>query len=238
MKLSLLLLCLSCVYVTTAQRPDEGCIQCLKENNKRCYQCLRPCILGPPSACQNCVRISCPPCVRACSEYDDAKIGVTCGSGTKEQFCFQCPSGLDNCQGNGKHPDCIWTKSDNCIPSGNVFDFGPFMDSLEKALINFETNTRPEILFPSLDSCSNWQKIRCFAQLGKGLIQCRKCGLSVSCWISCLKEKICNLPRYCLPGGPCFNDLLKKIASFLGGIFPPKIVEEILAALQVLICSK
>merc|ERR1711872_464022 len=130
MKLSLLILCFSCVCLTTAQKgkpglnmpgqppqqklpalgPDERCIQCLWDN-RRCYPCRRPCTYGPPSACRYCVRRLCSPCVQACSED-----GVTCGSGTKEEYCFHCPSGLDNCQGIGKHPDCIWTKSDNCIP--------------------------------------------------------------------------------------------------------------------------
>jgi len=48
------------------------------------------------------------------------KIGVTCGSGVRREFCFQCGNTKDSCQGVGDHPDCIFTSSFNCIPNNRM----------------------------------------------------------------------------------------------------------------------
>merc|ERR1712115_376277 len=51
MKTSILLSCLVCVSVTTAQRPDKNCIKCL-------HYCAKD---PSPSACNDCVKMGCQP---------------------------------------------------------------------------------------------------------------------------------------------------------------------------------
>jgi len=168
-------------------------------------------------------------------------LGVVCGSGTKEQYCFQCGKTIDNCEGTNPKSSCILSNSGNCIPRSttNEFDFGPYMESLNEALVEFENNTSSDILFPSSDSCSIFKKIKCLAELGAWVASCVSCKRDVKCWISCLKAKICRFSSYCLPGGSCFDDLLDKISSALGASgLTAKEIEEILEALKNYICSK
>merc|ERR1711962_1330708 len=145
-------------------------------------------------------------------------IGVTCGSGIQEQFCFQCGDTKEYCQGNSPNSSCVLTNSGNCIPRSptNEFDFGPYMGSVLEALVEFEDNTDSDILFPNPDSCGFFQKIQCLTQLGVGLAGCVSCKLNATCWLSCLKDKICGLSSSCSLGGSCFDDLLGKISSALG----------------------
>jgi len=156
-----------------------------------------------------------------------------------------------------KSPDCVswtWNKqkkkcylskefdladrtpwiSGNC--GGEEFDFGPYMDSLEQAFKDFKANTSAEIFSSSSDSCSFADKMMCMIHLGKGIFECRKCKTKVTCWIPCIKEKICNLESHCIPGGPCFNDLLIEITSALGGFLPATTVNEILGAITAMVC--
>merc|ERR1711962_283961 len=168
-------------------------------------------------------------------------IGVTCGSGLEEEHCFQCGKDKDVCQGLSPMSDCVFTDNSNCIPrpTTNEFDFGQYMGFLNEALVEFEDNTNSDILFPSADSCSFFQKIKCLTELGVGLAGCVSCKLNPTCWISCLKDKICGLSSYCLPGGPCFDDLFGKISSVLRNIgLPPQEIKEILEALRNFVCSK
>merc|ERR1711962_623335 len=121
----------------------------------------------------------------------------------------------------------------------NEFDFGPYMGALNESLVEFEDDTDSAILFPSADSCSFYQKIKCLAELGFGLAGCVSCKRDVTCWLKCLKKTICALSSYCLPGGSCFDDLLDKISSALGASgLTAKEIEEILEALKNFVCSK
>merc|ERR1711962_246037 len=74
-------------------------------------------------------------------------IGVMCGSGIRKENCSQCGDTKDNCEGSSLYSDCIFTTNGTCIPRGDEFDFGAYMESLGEAFTEFETNTSQEILF-------------------------------------------------------------------------------------------
>jgi len=71
-------------------------------------------------------------------------IGVTCGSGVRKDFCFQCEDTFDSCQGADLHPDCIL---DNkiCIPNNREcvppFRPGPGSDGQPNSLCYYFSNT-------------------------------------------------------------------------------------------------
>jgi len=163
-------------------------------------------------------------------------IGVICGSGIRKENCSQCGDTKDNCEGNSSYSDCIFTTNGTCIPRGDEFDFGPYMESLGEALTEFETNTSQNILFPSVDSCSSDQIHNCWYSLS--IIECG-CGCELAgCWILCLKQRICNLPSYCKADrGSCWPRLLSWIAQVLPIILPPKIAGEIITGLQNGLCT-
>jgi len=168
------------------------------------------------------------------------ELDVVCGSGTKEQYCFQCGKANDDCEGTNPRSSCVLTASGNCIPRSryNEFHFGPYMGSVFEALEEFENNTNSDILYPSPDSCGFFQKIKCMTKLGVGLAGCVSCKRKATCWLSCLKEKLCGLPSICSPGGACFNALLDKISSTLrvSGISSQNI-GVILDGLRNFVCS-
>merc|ERR1711962_339318 len=113
-------------------------------------------------------------------------IGVMCGSGIRKENCSQCGDTKDNCEGSILYSDCIFTTNGTCIPRGDEFDFGPYMESLGEAFSEFETNTSQEILFPHVDSCLTDQIRNCWYSLGPRIsVGCRKCapGTNVSCWV-------------------------------------------------------
>merc|ERR1712126_174135 len=150
-------------------------------------------------------------------EIED-ELGVVCGSGTKEQYCFQCGKTIDNCEGTNPKSSCILSNSGNCIPRSttNEFDFGPYMESVLDSLEKFEDNTSPDILYPSPDSCGFFQKIKCLTTFGVGLAGCVSCKRQTTCWLSCLRDKVCGLSSSCSIGGSCFNELLDKVSTALG----------------------
>jgi len=211
---------------------EQHCFQCGKsKDNCQGNSPNSSCVLSPSGNC-----IPRKPAI----EIENG-LGVVCGSGTQEQHCFQCGETKDNCQGNSPNSSCVLTNSGNCIPRWptNEFDFGPYMGSVLESLEEFEDNTDSNILFPSPDSCGFFKKIKCLTQLGVGLAGCVTCKRDVTCWRSCLKDKICGLSSYCLPGGPCFDDLFGKISSVLRNIgLPPQEIKEILEALRNFVCSK
>merc|ERR1711962_131026 len=185
---------------------EQFCFQCgISKDNCQGNSPNSSCVLTPSGNC-----IPRKPAI----EIENG-LGVVCGSGTQEQFCFECGETKDKCQGNSPNSSCVLTNSGNCIPRSptNEFDFGPYMGSVLESLEEFEDNTDSNILFPSPDSCVFFKKIKCLTKLGVGLAGCISCKRDVTCWRSCLKDKICGLSSYCLPGGSCFNDLLDKIKS-------------------------
>jgi len=73
------------------------------------------------------------------------KIGVTCGSGVRREFCFLCQDTFDGCEGVSPHPDCLWTISGNCIPNNREcvppFRPGPGSDGDPNSYCYYFSNT-------------------------------------------------------------------------------------------------
>jgi len=139
MKLFLLIFCLVCISITTAQectRKNDTYTQIAKPlKTKTAKRCTAKC-----EKSSDCVSWTWNKKEKMCyliKEFDLAertpwisgncgegeeegcmKFSVTCGDGVRREFCFLCGDSFDSCQGTGVHPDCIFTSSDTCIPSG------------------------------------------------------------------------------------------------------------------------
>jgi len=184
MKLFLLIFCLVCISITTAQectRKNDTYTKIAKPlKTKTAKRCTAKC-----EKSSDCVSWTWNKKEKMCyliKEFDLAertpwisgncgeeegcmKISVTCGDGVRREFCFLCGDSFDSCQGTGDHPDCIFTSSDTCIPNYGEcvppFRPGPGSNGQPNSLCYYFSNT----LVPTWEEAEN----RCQSMSGSYL---------------------------------------------------------------------